>query len=327
MIEISNLTKIYGTQRAVDDITFRVEKGEIVGFLGPNGAGKTTTMKIITCYMPPTDGEVKVAGMPVQEHSMEVRRMIGYLPELNPLYPDMNVVDFLRYIADLRSIPKDRQRRRIGEVIEMCGLGDVLHKDIDELSKGYRQRVGIAQAIVHDPEIMILDEPTIGLDPNQVVDIRNLIKRLGQEKTVILSTHILSEVQATCDRAVIIHHGKIVADSSLAELQRGLEEQQIIDLELADEAAGVETVLGGIEGVVEVREVFADDGAGKRFRITATRGVDPRRDIFRAAVDHNWVIIGMSLEVRSLEEVFRRLTTDEAATTETRGDAASASPN
>ena len=308
MIDIKQLTKIYGEQRAVDDISFKVEKGEILGFLGPNGAGKTTTMKIITCFMPPTMGEVTVGGFSVFEDSIEVRRMIGYLPEINPLYGDMNVVDFLRYVADLRGVDKQAQTSHIQEMTDVCGLGEILHKNINQLSKGFRQRVGLAQAMIHDPDILILDEPTIGLDPNQVVDIRNLIKQLGREKTVILSTHILSEVQATCDRAIIIHHGRIVADSTLAELQRDLEGKATINLELIAENNGFEDQLKKIEGVEEVREVFQEEASGKNFQITTAQGSDPREDIFKAAVEGGWIIIGLSRETRSLEEVFHKLT-------------------
>jgi ABC-2 type transport system ATP-binding protein len=308
MIEIQNLVRTYGAQRAVDDITFSVAKGEIVGFLGPNGAGKTTTMKIVTCYMPPTEGRVTVGGLDVTENSLAVRRKIGYLPEINPLYSDMNVVDFLRYIAALRNIITSEQNSRIRQMVDTCGLGDVLHKNISQLSKGYRQRVGLAQAMIHDPEILILDEPTIGLDPNQVQDIRHLIKMLGREKTVILSTHILSEVQATCDRAVIIHRGKIVADSSLADLQRDLQGRQIINVELLAAKNGIEDRLKKIAGVVEVREVFPDDRRGRAFRIVASAGDDLREPVFRAAVDSGWALIGMSREVRSLEDVFHQLT-------------------
>lgn len=311
MIEIKNLSKYYGQQAAVDDISFTVERGEIVGFLGPNGAGKTTTMKIITCYMPPSSGEVIISDMPVQEYSLEVRRMIGYLPELNPLYLDMNVVDFLRYIASLRKIEKDKRSARIRDVVDTCGLGEVLHKDIGQLSKGYRQRVGIAQAMVHNPEILILDEPTIGLDPNQVVDIRNLIKQLGREKTVVLSTHILSEVQATCSRAVIIHRGKIVADSSIAELQRGAQQQDIIEIELAETSENTLQRLSATEGVDDVREIYPDNSHGRFFRITASPGSDPRREVFKTAVESGWVILGMSRQVRSLEEIFHKLTMTE----------------
>ncbi len=309
MIEINHLTKVYGIQKAVNDISFRVEQGEIVGFLGPNGAGKTTTMKIITCFMPPTSGDVKIGELSVAENSLEIRRMIGYLPESNPLYLDMNVVDFLRYVAELRNIEKSKHNARIREVIEICGLGDVLHKDIGQLSKGYKQRVGLAQAMIHDPAILILDEPTIGLDPNQMVDIRNLIKRLGKEKTVILSTHILSEVQATCDRAVIINRGEIVADSTIADLQRGAEQQDSIDLALDPTDDDVIAKLTQVVGVAEVREIFPDASTNElHFRILMSPGVDPRREIFKTAVEHNWVIMGMNREVRSLEEVFHKLT-------------------
>jgi len=308
MIDISHLTKLYGTQRAVDDISFKVEKGEIVGFLGPNGAGKTTTMKMITCYMPPFAGEITVGGMSVDDHSLEIRRMIGYLPELNPLYPDMNTVDFLRYIAEVRAIDKEEHNMRIRDVVDTCGLGDVLHKDIGELSKGYRQRVGLAQAMIHNPEILVLDEPTIGLDPNQVVDIRNLIKKLGREKTVILSTHILSEVQATCDRAIIIHNGKIVADNTIADLQRTAQKQDIIDIELEDATDNVVERLSVINGVDEVRETFPNGGKGRYFNISAASGLDPRREIFKIAVEEKWIITGMNRQVQSLEEIFRQLT-------------------
>ncbi len=309
MIEIRNLTKVYGTQAAIEDISFRVSKGEIVGFLGPNGAGKTTTMKIITCFMPPTSGYVTVGGLDVEQNSMEVRRMIGYLPELNPLYGDMNVVDFLRYIAQLRELDKTLIDRRIREMVDICGLGEVLHKDISQLSKGYRQRVGLAQAMIHDPQILILDEPTIGLDPNQVVDIRNLIKQLGRAKTVILSTHILSEVQATCDRAIIINRGKIVADSSLSELQRSISGYQNIYLELLNASGDITHTLNGINGIEEVRETYTENGnMGRTFRLTVRGDIDPRPEIFQTAVNSGWVIVGMSREQRSLEDIFHQLT-------------------
>ncbi len=311
MIDISHLTKLYGDQAAVDDISFKVERGEIVGFLGPNGAGKTTTMKVITCFMPPSKGDVTIGGYSVLEDSLEVRRMIGYLPEINPLYGEMNVVDFLRYISELRDIPKERRGARIREMVDICGLGDELHKDISQLSKGYRQRVGLAQAMIHDPEILILDEPTIGLDPNQVVEIRSLIKELGRAKTVILSTHILSEVDATCGRAVIIHRGRIVADGTLAELQLDQEGKAIINLELLVEGNGVADRLGQVEGVAEVREVYPDEAKGRNFIIMADVGSDPREHIFKAAIDAGWTIIGLMKEVRSLEEVFHQLTMDE----------------
>jgi len=232
MITITNLTKNYGSLIAVDDITFDVKTGEILGFLGPNAAGKTTTMKIITCYMPPTSGTVEVGDLNVFDHSIEIRRMIGYMPEDNPLYPDMNVVDYLVFVSELRGIPPSDRTRRLKHIIDLCGVGDVLHQDIGELSKGFRQRVGLARAMVHDPDILVLDEPTVGLDPNQIAEIRNLIRELGKEKTVILSTHILPEVQATCDRVVIIHQGRLVADGTPAELQSSFQGQELVHLVL-----------------------------------------------------------------------------------------------
>src|SRR5436309_2153162 len=216
-IRVSNLTKYYGNSLAVDNISFEVNKGEILGFLGPNGAGKTTTMKIVTTYMPPTSGEVKIDGLDIEESSLEVRRKIGYLPELNPLYLDMNVIEYLDYVAALDGIPEDKIKKKRNEMISVCGLESVKNKDIGELSKGFKQRVGLAQAMISDPEIIILDEPTSGLDPNQIIEIRNLIKKLGKQKTVILSTHILSEVQATCNRVIIVNKGKIAADGSPEE--------------------------------------------------------------------------------------------------------------
>ncbi len=308
MIEISHLTKIYGTQKAVNDISFNVEEGKIIGFLGPNGAGKSTTMKIITCYMPPTSGEVTISGLKVTEDSMEIRRMIGYLPELNPLYLEMNVLDFLDYIAELRDIGPDKRRSRINEMVEMCGLGNVVHKDIHQLSKGYKQRVGLAQAMIHDPAILILDEPTIGLDPNQVVDIRSLIKQLGREKTVILSTHILTEVQSTCDRAVIINNGIIVADSSLIDLQRDLAGKQIISVELLGATGDVAPTFERIGGVETATETFPEDRIGRCFKVIATAKVDPREQIFRTAVQMNWTIVKLTREMRSLEDIFHQLT-------------------
>ena len=308
MIEINHLTKLYGTQRAVDDISFSVDEGKIIGFLGPNGAGKSTTMKIITCFMPPTAGEVTVSGMKVTENSMEVRRMIGYLPEHNPLYMEMNVLDFLEYIAELRAIGTNRRGSRIEEMIDVCGLANVVHKDIHQLSKGYRQRVGLAQAMIHDPPILILDEPTIGLDPNQVVDIRTLIKQLGREKTVILSTHILSEVQSTCDRAVIIHNGKIVADSSLADLQRDLAGKQVISVELMGAVGDVAATLSKIEGIEEAAETFPDNRTGRSFKVIAPSKFDPREEIFKTAVQSGWTIVGLTREMRSLEDIFHQLT-------------------
>ena len=231
-IGVRNLVKRYGDRAAINDISFDVKTGEILGFLGPNGAGKTTTMKIITCYMPPTSGTVDVDGMDVREHSLEVRKKIGYLPEMNPLYFDMNALDSLEFAAELHGLRGNAMQQRVKEMVDVCGLEAVRHKDIGEMSKGYRQRVGLAQAMIHDPDVLILDEPTSGLDPNQIVEIRTLIKELGRAKTVVLSTHILSEVQATCDRVLIINDGIIVANGTPEQLQRTFQGAEEIGLDL-----------------------------------------------------------------------------------------------
>ncbi|MCB0751429.1 MAG: ATP-binding cassette domain-containing protein, partial [Ignavibacteriae bacterium] len=219
-VSVTNLTKKYQTQRAVDNISFEVKTGEVLGFLGPNGAGKTTTMKIITGFMAPSDGDAKVNGVSVLENPEQVKRSIGYLPASNPLYQDMPVLEYLHFIAELQNVPKNKIQDRIAQMVKVCGLNVEKHKKISELSKGYKQRVGLAQAMIHDPEILILDEPTTGLDPNQIVEIRNLIREIGREKTVILSTHILPEVEATCDRILIINDGKIVADGTSESLRK-----------------------------------------------------------------------------------------------------------
>jgi ABC-2 type transport system ATP-binding protein len=310
-IAIRNLTKEYGHQKAVDDISFDVQTGEILGFLGPNGAGKTTTMKIITCYMPPTAGTVQVDGMDILDHSLEVRRKIGYLPEMNPLYHDMNVLDYLEYSARLHGIQPTSIQPRTKEMVDVCGIGEVRHKDIGELSKGYRQRVGLAQAMIHDPELLILDEPTSGLDPNQIVEIRNLIKRLGSAKTVILSTHILSEVQAACNRVLIINEGKIVADGSPEELQREFTAGESITLELKTELVDpLEAIAPKLQVIAYVKNVtLAAHGEGiSRFELHVEKGMDVREAVFRLAVSENWVVLELSRKATSLEEVFHKLT-------------------
>ncbi len=310
-ITVCNLTKFYGTEKAIDDISFDVKTGEILGFLGPNGAGKTTTMKIITCYMPPSAGTVEVDGYSIHEHSLEVRKKIGYLPELNPLYTDMNVVEYLDYAARLHGVDKAKLKQQINAMIEVCGLKEVRHKDIGELSKGYRQRVGLAQAMIHDPDVLILDEPTSGLDPNQIVEIRNLIRQLGRAKTVILSTHILSEVQATCDRVVIINDGKIVADGTPEQLQQEFRGAEAISLELKANVQNAMTdifpKLKGLSHVESVEYIGGMDGVYK-FSILATKGSDIRESLFRQAVSEQWVLLELSRKVTSLEEVFHKLT-------------------
>src|SRR5512137_1884534 len=252
-VSIENITKKYGFQKAVDNISFMVNTGEIVGFLGPNGAGKTTTMKIITCFMPPNEGDVKVGGVSVLTHPEEVKKHIGYLPETNPLYKDMPVIDYLKFVAGIQGVRKDQVRERIMEMIQVCGLKNEKYKKIGELSKGYQQRVGLAQALIHDPEVLILDEPTSGLDPNQIVEIRELIKRIGKEKTVILSSHILAEVEATCDRILIISQGKIVADGTADSLRKRAHGKEILKVIIEDgEPNAVFTALQGLDSVESV---------------------------------------------------------------------------
>lgn len=306
MIQVENLTKRYGPTVAVDDLTFTVKTGEILGFLGPNGAGKTTTMKVLTCFMPPSAGTVKIDGLDVFEQSLEVRRKIGYLPESAPLYTEMNVIEYLSFVAGLRGMGKSRLKSQLEAMIGLCGLSGVTKKEIGELSKGYRQRVGLAQAMIHDPELLILDEPTSGLDPNQIVEIRNLIRRMGEEKTVILSTHILPEVQATCDRVLIISRGKLVADGAPNELTGQFRSDETVELAVTGPTAEeLQVVLGKIPGVawLEVR-----DGAEITAKLTAERSIDLREAVFRAVVDSGWTLLELHREKTSLEQVFRQLT-------------------
>jgi ABC-2 type transport system ATP-binding protein len=311
-IAVRNLVKMYGDTAAINDISFDVKTGEILGFLGPNGAGKTTTMKIITCYMPPSSGSVEVDGMNTAEQSLEVRRKIGYLPEMNPLYLDMNVLDYLEYSAQLHGLRGGSVQQRIKEMVHVCGLEDVRHKDIGEMSKGYRQRVGLAQSMIHDPEVLILDEPTSGLDPNQIAEIRTLIKHLGRAKTVILSTHILSEVQATCDRVLIIHEGKIVANGSPAQLQQEFQGADTITMEIkavaADPQAEIAPRLRTVAYVTGVTLLAHSEGRST-FEIHADKGNDIREALFRTAVSEGWIVLEMHRRVTSLEEVFHKLTT------------------
>lgn len=310
-ISVNNLTKYYGTEKAVDNISFSVDKGEILGFLGPNGAGKTTTMKIITCYLPPSEGRVEVDGLSIETQSLEVRRKIGYLPELNPLYLDMNVMEYLEYCSRLHSLPANQIKSRMREMIELCGLTTVRHKDIGELSKGYKQRVGLAQAMIHDPEVLILDEPTSGLDPNQIVEIRHLIRKLGKAKTVILSTHILPEVQATCDRVVIINDGVIVANGTPEELQSTFEGTTKYSLEIKAEVNDpMHDIFPKLKMLEHVDSVMYEGQEGKNFRFTmhSSKGTDVRETIFRQAIAEQWVLMELSKQTISLEDVFRKLT-------------------
>ena len=304
MINVEGLTKSYNGFQAVDGISFEVKKGQILGFLGPNGAGKTTTMKILTCYMPQSSGTVHIDGLSVLEESKEIRKKIGYLPEHAPIYADMNVVDYLQFVTEVRNIEKSKRLPAIKRVVDMCGLGEMIHKDIGELSKGYRQRVGLAQSMVHNPDILILDEPTTGLDPNQIIEIRSLIKEIGREKTVIFSTHILQEVTATCDDVMIINKGKIVAKGTPDELQANAQGKGVLNLEIGTEASDVSEKLSGVFGVTAVKA----GSEPNTFVVESDKDTDVRESVFRCAVDNDWVLLGMNRYQTSLEDVFRQLT-------------------
>jgi ABC-2 type transport system ATP-binding protein len=299
-LQVTNLTKIYGTQLAVNNISFSIQKGEIVGFLGPNGAGKSTTMKIATSYLPPTEGTVIVNGLDVVEQPMAVKKIIGYLPEHNPLYLDMYVHEYLTFICGVYKIGKMEAKRRVAEMIELCGLTKEQNKRIESLSKGYRQRVGLAQALIHNPEVLILDEPTTGLDPNQILEIRKLIKEISINKTVILSTHIMQEVQALCDRVIVINQGKIVADDKLENLLKRQEENTVLLVEW-EGAVSVDD----IKNLSGVNKVTTD---GKIFRVVASAGFDVRAGLFRLSAEKKLSLISLKQEENSLEEIFRSLT-------------------
>ncbi|NOY36405.1 MAG: ATP-binding cassette domain-containing protein [Chlorobi bacterium] len=305
-ITVENVLKTYGLQRAVDSISFHVKTGEILGFLGPNGAGKTTTMKIITNYMIPDKGVVKIGGKSMPEYANELKRHIGYLPENNPLYDDMPMLDYLEFVAGLQEIPKEKIDERIREMVRVCGLNAEKHKKIGELSKGYKQRVGLAQALIHDPEILILDEPTTGLDPNQIVEIRKLIRELGQHKTVILSTHILPEVEATCDRILIINKGKIVADGTSENLRKQAQGQDMIKAGIKD--GDPNEIFKALQELPGSSVVDFIDRNRNRFEIQSKPDHDLAREIFNLCVARKWVITELTPVETKLEDVFRELT-------------------
>lgn len=297
---IDHLTKIYGAQKAVNDISFSVEQGEIVGFLGPNGAGKSTTMKIATGYIPTTNGKVLVSGFDVVEEPMKVKKIIGYLPEHNPLYLDMFVHEYLNFIGKIYQIPHRQLKPRISEVVSMCGLTLEQNKIIGSLSKGYRQRVGLAQALLHNPDVLILDEPTSGLDPNQIFEIRKLIKEISRDKTVIFSTHIMQEVQALCDRVIVINRGKIVADDSVSNLIGKKENTLVVMVEFKEPVSTQE--LESLQGVAQVQK------EGSFYRIVAKPGADVRPELFRFATEKNNSLLSLKQEENSMEDIFRSLT-------------------
>ena len=301
MIQVTDLTKDYGSRRALNRITFETQQGEIVGFLGPNGAGKTTTMRILTGYMPPTDGEARVAGFDVVSESLEVRRRVGYLPETVPLYTDMTAWDYLKFMADLRHIPNADER--VDETLEMVGMLDRAQSYIGSLSKGMRQRIGLAQALIHRPEVLILDEPTIGLDPGQVVDVRNLIREIGKERTVLLSTHILSEAQQICDRVLIINKGQIVVEDTPENLQASLVGAERVILRVRGDGDGLAEKIGQVKGVQKAR---AESDGTIEFQFMP--GQDVRPEVARTVIQSGFDLLEMRQMGMSLEEIFLELT-------------------
>jgi ABC-2 type transport system ATP-binding protein len=309
MIDVAQLTKRYGSTLALDHVTFAIQPGEVVGLLGPNGAGKTTMLKLLTGYLPPTEGSARVAQYDIVEQSLDVRRRIGYLPETNPLYEELAVYESLEWTARLRGMAASAYPAAIRKVIESCGLASVVGKDIAQLSKGFRQRVGLAQAILHDPEILILDEPTSGLDPNQQTEVRQLIQTLKQKKTVLLSTHILSEAQSACDRVLIIHKGKIVADGTPDLLRQNLSKGQKLLLELKAPASLAQETLARLPGVE--RATIQKEINSHVVLTLDSQETDIREAVFELAAEKRWPILQMTPETFSLEDVFRQLTMTE----------------
>ena len=311
MIEVNGVSKLYGSFPAITNLTFRVEPGEILGFLGPNGAGKSTMMKIITGFMPPTSGDVSVAGYDVVSESLEARRHIGYLPENVPLYEDMSVREYLRYMGRLRGMPKARIAKRIDDVFDICHLEEYTDTIIGRLSKGFRQRLGIAQAILHEPDILVLDEPTIGIDPIQVVETRQLIRGLGGDHTVIVSTHILPEVSMICERVIIIHEGEIVAVDRPENLGKRLVGRERVDLDVKGPQQEVVSVLSEVEGVRQVERVSTERGTIPRYRVESELGGEIRARLASTVVASGWDLLRLEGVIMSLEEVFLRLTIEE----------------
>jgi len=307
MLEVKNLNKRFGYVHAVKNLNFKIRKGEIFGFLGPNGAGKTTTMRIVTCYIPATSGEIRVDGLDTVEQSLQVRKRIGYLPENTPLYNDMTVKEYLQFVGDIRGLKGAHLTSRRDEMLSVCGLTKMSGRLIGRLSKGFRQRVGLAQAMIHNPELLILDEPMSGLDPNQIVDIRQLIKKVGQEKTVIYCSHILSEVSATCDNILIINDGSIVATGSPNELTSRASKQNRYNIRLKGEQESVKSVLATINGVSSV-QVQNDGSDWLRTEVISSGQEDIGEQLFRLVVDNGWSMAELKRESASLEEVFTQLT-------------------
>ncbi len=309
MIEIENLTKFYGELCALDQISFHVKKGEVLGLLGPNGAGKTTTMRILTCFLNPTNGTIKVKDFDVSRDHQKIKSLMGYLPENAPLYTDMLVYDYLDYTADIRQLDLENKSSRIKYLADICGIKEVMHQPVGELSRGYKQRVGLAQAMMGDPEILVMDEPTSGLDPNQIVEIREIIKEIGKKKTVILSTHILSEAEATCDRVVIINKGKIVADSGIEDLKKSIGKESSVMLSLKNARFDqAEKILSGIPGITKISR----QPSQKNQILNLGLGCEPseaiRTDIYKTIKNQDWILLSLYPHTQSLEHIFRQLT-------------------
>ncbi len=311
MINVSHISKSYGSTRAVQDVSFEVEQGEVLGFLGPNGAGKSTTIRMLTCFIPADAGSARIAGYDVRTHSIEIRRQIGYLPENNPLYMDMGVLEYLYFAAGMRAIPPRKHKDAVRRVVKRCGLGPMAARTIGELSKGYRQRLGLAQALIHDPAILILDEPTIGLDPHQIIGMRNLIREIGREKTVVLSSHILPEVAATCDRVLIMNNGRIVGSGTPAELSAMARGGQEILVSIRAQQDSIETVLESLPFITAFKHVDECDGL-HCYSLQATNDDDVNERIFHAVVQNGWSLTELQRKTINLEEVFVDLTTSEA---------------
>jgi len=305
-IVVEHLTKAYGSQKAVDDISFNVRTGEVLGFLGPNGAGKTTTMKALTSFLVPETGDISIGEFTMKDNAEEIKKHIGYLPENNPLYTEMPVIDYLKYTAALYGIPKEKIKGRILEMVNLCGLEGEKHKNIGELSKGYQQRVGLAQALIHDPDVLILDELTAGLDPNQIIEIRELIKKIGKEKTVILSSHILAEVEATCDRIMIINKGKIVADGTSKELRKHAQGKEILQVTIED--GDKNDIFNAIKALESVSLIDFIPGKENGFEVQSHPDTSSRKNIFKLCVEKGWTLTEMTVFETKLEDVFRELT-------------------
>ena len=308
IIRIDNLTKCYGSTCAVDRISFEIKKGEILGLLGPNGAGKTTTLRVLTCYLQPTSGSIRVKGHDVGKQPLLVKKLIGYLPESAPIYPDMLVYDYLAFVAVVRELGEERGHARIRELASLCGIDEVMHKPVHELSKGYKQRVGLAQAMMDDPEILVLDEPTSGLDPNQIVEIREIIKEIGREKTVVLSTHILSEAEAACDRLLIIDKGRIVADGATQELKNRADAGYVIDVSLKDvDFTLAEKAFSAVPGVKGANR-RGEGGGAVELSLFCENERDLRPEIYDVIRQNNWVPLEFHMQTRTLEKTFMELT-------------------